>query len=243
MSSMTQDITPETAKTREGITFMQAARMFSTEAKAEAWFIQKRWGSRANITCPKCGEASVCEIKSRNPLPFQCTKPECRKCFSVKTGSVMQSSKLPLTHWAIAYYLITTNLKGISSCKLARELGITQKSAWHMLNRIRQSWDDNSDRFHGPVEVDEMYHGGAVKNRPISKRQRIGGGPKGKAVVLGMKDRFSDRILAMHVPDQRGTTIRPIVAAHTEPDAKVYTDDSIIYNGLQRSRESVNHSG
>ena len=77
-------------------------------------------------------------------MPFQCTKPECRKCFSIKTGSVMQSSKLPLTHWAIAYHLVTTNLKGISSCEPARELGITQKCAWHMLHRIRQSWDDNS---------------------------------------------------------------------------------------------------
>ena len=131
-------------KTREGITFLQAAGMFDTENKAEEWFIQKRWGGRANITCPKCGERSICEIKSRDPMPFQCTKPECRKCFSVKTGYVMQSSKLPLTHWAIAYYLITTNLKGISACELARELGITQKSAWHMFHRIRQSWDDNS---------------------------------------------------------------------------------------------------
>ena len=131
-------------KTREGITFMQTAQMFATEAMAEEWFIQKRWGGRANITCPKCGERSVCEINSRDPMPFQCTKPECRKCFSVKTGSVMQSSKLPLSQWAMAYNLITTNLKGTSSRELARELGITQKSAWHMLHRIRQSWDDNS---------------------------------------------------------------------------------------------------
>ena len=134
----------EIIKTREGITSMQAARMFATEAKAEEWFIQKGWGGQANITCPKFGDRSVCEIKSRDSMPFQCTKPECRKRFSVKTGSIMQSSKLPLSHSAIAYYLITTNFKGVSSCELARELGIAQKSAWHMLHRIRQSWVDNS---------------------------------------------------------------------------------------------------
>ena len=84
-------------------------------------------------------------------MPFQCTKPECRKCFSVKTGSVMQPSKLPLSHWAIVYYLITTNLNGVSSCELALELGITQQSAWHVLHRIRLSWDDNSWNKHEPA--------------------------------------------------------------------------------------------
>ena len=108
-------------------------------------------GGRANITCPKCGERSVCEIKSREPMPFQCTKPKCHKVFSVKTGSVTQWSKFPLSHWAIACYLATANLDRISPCKLARELGITQKSAWHMLHRIRQSWDDNSQHSRNPT--------------------------------------------------------------------------------------------
>ena len=136
-----------TTKTTKHTSLIEAARMFSTEAEAEEWFIRKRWGGRDAITCPDCNQQSVSEIKSRNPMPFQCTKPECRKCFGVKTGSVMQSSKLPLSQWAIAYQLITTDPEDVSSSELAQDLGITQKSAWQMLHRIRQSWDDNSDRF------------------------------------------------------------------------------------------------
>ncbi len=86
-------------------------------------------------------------------MPYRCR--DCRKHFSVKSHSVMQGSKLPLAKWAIAFYLYSTNLKGVSSMKLHRDLGITQKSAWHMAHRIREAWDMDADRFAGPVEADE----------------------------------------------------------------------------------------
>ena len=96
------------------------------------------------MTCPKCGHGLVSDRKGHKPMPYQRNRKSLRHCFSVRTGTVMQSPKTKLRKWAIAYYLITTNLKGILKHKLARELSITQKSAWHMLHRIRQSWDDNS---------------------------------------------------------------------------------------------------
>ena len=85
----------------------------------------------------------------------------------------MQSSNLPLRKWVIAMYLMSTNLKGVSSMKLHRDLGITQKSAWYMAHRIRETWREDRDQFAGPVEVDETYIGGKEKNKPPALRQRI----------------------------------------------------------------------
>ena len=222
---------------RQTISFMQAAMMFSSETKAEAWFIEQRWGGRDSIACPECGGTSITRRKSRKPQPFQCNAKECRKDFSVKTGGIMHASNLPLTKWAIAYYLITTNIKGISSYKLANELEITQKSAWHMLHRIRESWNDDNSSFDGPAEVDETYIGGSNKTRHEWKRQHIGGGgPKGKAVVVGIKDRDTNQVKAAHLPDNKGIT------DNTGQPPMVYSDDSFVYSVLTRAREVVNHS-
>ena len=150
---------------RKGISLLQIAEMFRTNELAEDWFIKLRWGSRDTMTCPKCGHESVSGRKGRKPMPFQCNRKSSRHGFSVRTGTVMQSSKIELRKWAIAYYLMSTNLNGISSHKLARELDITQKPAWHMLHRIRETWNAESSRFAGPVEADETYIGGKGGNK------------------------------------------------------------------------------
>ena len=120
-------------------------------------------------------------------MPFHCA--DCRKYFSVKTDTLLQNSKLSLSTWAIAFYLYSTNLKGVSSMKLHRDLGITQKSAWHLAHRIREAWDVVADKFAGPVEVDETYIGGLEKNKHESKKLNAGRGTVGKVAVAGMKDR------------------------------------------------------
>ena len=133
---------------REGLSMVGAVRMFSDEPKAEAWFINERWPN--GVRCPDCDCDRVQARPTRKPQPFRCKA--CRSDFSVKTGSIMHGSKLPLTTWGVAMYLLTTNLKGVSSVKLHRDLGITQKAAWHLAHRIRKAWGSDNEPFIGPIE-------------------------------------------------------------------------------------------
>ena len=176
---------------RRGISLLEITRRFDTEEKAEAWFIQQRWPN--GVACPKCGSTNVATIASRKPAPFRCR--DCRKHFSVKTDTVLHSSNIPLHKWAIAFYLYMTNLKGVSSMKLHRDLGITQKSAWHMAHRIRETLEVTGGKFAGPVEVDETYIGGKERNKHASKKLRSGRGAVGKTPVVGMKDRETGQIV------------------------------------------------
>ncbi len=176
-------------------------------------------------------------------MPFRCREKECGKHFSVKTGTFMQSSKIGYQNWLYAFYLFATNLKSVSSMKLHRELGITQKSAWHLAHRIRQAWNlDPEERFWGPVEVDETWFGGKRKNMPKKKRSQLEGrGPIGKTAVVGVKDRKTNRVSAQVVGDTTQETLQGFVQDRIDPDAAVYTDDSSSYASLD-NHESVRHS-
>ncbi len=138
---------------RNGITLMQLADMFPDEEAARKWFEARIWPDGRH--CPRCKSTRTREA-SHAKMPYWCT--DCRSYFSVKVGTVMQASKLPLRKWAYAIYLHMTNLKGISSMKLHRDIGIGQDTAWHLLQRIRKAFEENDDNlFGGPVEVDETY--------------------------------------------------------------------------------------
>ena len=113
---------------RKGVTLMESLRKFDIEEKAEDWFVSVRWSD--GIQCPRCESKSISKRENRKPMPFHCKS--CRKYFSVRTNTPLQHSNLPLSKWAIAIYLSLTNLKGVSSMKLHRDLGITQKNAWHL---------------------------------------------------------------------------------------------------------------
>lgn len=208
---------------RAGITLMQVCDMFSDDETAERWFIDSRWPD--GVRCVHCDSDEVSE--SQHPqMPYRCRA--CDRHFSVKTNSVMHSSKVGYRKWLIAIYLLTTNLKGVSSLKLHRDIGVTQKTAWHMAHRIREAWQrDEGELFGGPVEVDEKYVGGLEKNKHKADKLRAGRGTAGKAPVVGIKNRPTNEIDAHVVDSTDKRTLQGFVHSHTEPESTVYTDSGV----------------
>ena len=225
---------------REGLSLMDVFAMFPDEGAATEWF--ERWVWPTGRACGKCGSLDTYEIASRKPMPYRCR--DCQSYFSVRTGTAIERSKIPLRKWAIAIYLELTSLKSISSMKLHRDLKLTQKTTWFMLHRIRQAWAHESGQlFDGPVEVDETYMGGLRKNMPKHVRaQRLGSGPAGKSPVVGIKDRATNQIRAKHVVSASKENLHGFVTDNVDPDATIYTDEATVYRNLPFDHEVVNHS-
>ena len=227
---------------REGLTLIELGDMFPDEATAVAWFEDAIWPNEERF-CGHCGSFRTREVPSAKPMPYWCS--DCRSYFSVRTGTPMQNSRVPLRKWAIAIYVCLTSLKSISSMKLKRDIGVTQATAWFMLHRIRQAWaEDDDDQFDGPVEVDESYFGGRQANMPKAKRKALtSGGTAHMTAVIGMKDRDSNEVRAEVVPDTKKPSLQGFVREHAEPGAAVYTDEHRSYVGLDADfdHESVNH--
>ena len=226
---------------REGISLTKLVKMFPDDEAARRWIEAQIWPD--GPYCPHCGSTNVQRGIKHKTMTHRCRECPSRPQFSLKTGTVMQGTKLGYQTWAIAIYLVTTNLKGVSSMNLHRDLGVSQKTAWHLAHRLRKAFENGNPLFTGPVEADETYIGGKRKNMPRSKRAALTGrGAVGMAIVVGTKDRDTNRIAARSVEGTDGATLKGFIGEHTAPGATVYTDDHGGYEGMGFDHEAVNHS-
>ena len=228
---------------RRGITLREFFQRFPNDAAAEKWFIEQRWPN--GIACPRCGSMNVLEKTKHKTMPFQCR--DCRKFFSVRTETPMEKSRLGHQVWLTAIYLQTTSLKGVSSLKLHRDLGITQKSAWYMAHRIREMWrrDETKDEpFFGPLEGDETFIGGKIGKMSASRRKKFKGrGPfANKAAVVGVKDRHSNQVRVQVIGTVDAKILRDFVDRYRDGDrTPLYTDEAAAYEHL-KNHYAVKHS-
>lgn len=209
------------------------------EDAAIAHFTTIRW--RDGAFCPYCGGLKIYTFSDKRT--HKCAA--CGQRFSIKVGTIFEDSKVPLRKWLVAIWMLTSHKKGIASTTLARDIGVTQKTAWFMLHRLREAAGTKS--FNGPlsgtVEADETFVGGKERNKHAAKRTGQTKGGKGKAVVFGMVQRDGE-FRAMVVPDRKASTVQGIIAANVAPGANVMTDEFTGFVGLEGryNHHTVNHA-
>ena len=222
-------------------TLLELTTAIPDEDAAIAHFIAIRWKDGA--FCPYCNGRKVYTFADKRT--HKCAASECGKRFSIKVGTVFEATKVPLRRWLMAIWLLTSHKKGVASTTLARDIGVTQKTAWLMLHRLREAATTKS--FNGPpsgtVEVDETFVVGKERYKYASKRLGDTKGGKGKAVVFGMVQRDGE-LRAMVVKDRTAATVQGIIGKHVAPGANVMTDEHTGYAGLQGryNHHTANHA-
>jgi len=206
-------------------TLQDAIIYFSTPENCLNYMVSRRWPN--GVICPTCGSKDVHFLA--NQQRWECKAKHAKKQFSVKVGTIFEDSAIPLQKWLPAAWLISSNRNGISSWELHRALGVTQKTAWFMLQRLRLAMQDDltGGSLGGEVEVDETFIGGKARNmhKDRKRRSQIRQGRAGdKAIVLGILERGGS-VRATVVPDRGKATIQPIVKAAVEPGSAVYSDE------------------
>jgi len=212
-------------------------KRFPTEESCIAHLKNTRF--KDGLFCPHCGKRHIYEFSDNKT--YKCA--DCRQKFTVRTGTIFGESKLPLYKWFLAIYLLSSCKKGISSVQLAEQLGVTQKTAWFLNHRIRDTYNNNKNQLSGEVEVDEHYVGGKEKNKHASKKVKgtQGRSTKTKTPVVGVVERKGS-VVARAVESVNSEVLKNIIKGSVRRGTKVFADEYPAYNGIVRPEHRVNHS-
>ena len=219
-------------------TLQAAIRYFSDPDVCIKFLADSRW--RNGVKCPTCGSEKVGYLA--NQRRWQCSTKHPKRQFSVKVGTIFEDSPIGLDKWFAAAWMVTNCKNGVSSYEIHRGLGVTQKTAWFMLHRIRLAMQTGTfEKMSGDIEADESFIGGLARNMHEHKRfeKMTGTGGAGKAVVMGLLDRKSRQVRIVHVPDVQRKTLQTQVRKYVEGGSYLYTDAWLGYHGL--NREYVHH--
>lgn len=217
------------------ISVYQLFEMFPDQETARVYLESRLWPQGPR--CPSCGLGD--RITTRKGGYYRCN--QCKTDFTVRTGTIFERSHVPLHKWIYAMYLVVTARKGISSMQLAKEIGVTQKTAWFVLGRLREACGDKFEKLSGIIEIDETYVGRKEGNKHADKKLHAGRGAVGKTAILGMRER-GGRTRAAPIEATDSDVIHDEIREHVEPGSAIHTDEFAAYHGLDGfTHESVNH--
>src|ERR1700693_125900 len=229
----------------EPITLQQAMVYFSNPVNCRKYVVARRWPK--GVICPRCGSENVVFQEKYNR--WQCNKRHDRRQFTVKTGTIFEDSPLGLDKWLTAMWMIANCKNGVSSWEIHRAIGVTQKTAWFMLHRIRLAMQGESfEKFggSGPVEADETMIGGLARFMHKDKKAKkiTGTGGAGKELVMGLLDRETGKVRVKHIANRKRHTLQEEVRANVEAGAEIFTDELASYTGLDADyvHQFVNHA-